>query len=131
MKVRINQAGSVANFIIIGVVLVVLTAGVIYAVRQTDAPAPRETPVATQPEKTAEAPKQDDKPQDSKPTPDEAESTPAPTPAPEESPAVAAPTVAAIPQTGPVDTAFQLVAIGAIVVAIVGFVRSRTLRSSL
>lgn len=129
MNVRINQAGSIANFIVIGVVLVVLTAGVIYAVRQKDTPAPQSTPVATEPEKTTDKPKADDTPATDK-TESEPTSSPASTPV-AETPAVSAPTVATLSQTGPADTAAQLLAIGAISVASIGFVRSRSLRSSL
>lgn len=129
MNVRINQAGSIANFIVIGVVLVVLTAGVIYAVRQRDTPASQPTPVATEPEKTTDKPKVDEKPATDK-TESESTSSPASTPV-AETPALPAPTVATLSQTGPVDTAAQLLAIGAISVASIGFVRSRSLRSSL
>lgn len=130
MKARFNQLGSVASFIIIGVVLVLVTTGILYWVQHKDAPVVREeTPVVTTPETEQTAPKEEkntDKEQES--TPPVASDTPATTTEPTPEPA---PTVTTLSQTGPADTAFQLIAVGALAVTAISFARSRQLRSSL
>lgn len=130
MKTRLHQVGSVASFIIIGVVFVLMTTGVLYWVRhKDDAPARQGTPVVTAP-KTEKTTPQDEK----KDTPSETAPAPAatnPSPSTAETAPVTQPTVTSLSQTGPAGTALELVAVGALVATIAGFTRSRKLRSSL
>jgi cytoskeletal protein RodZ len=129
VKARFNQIGSVASFIIIGVVLVLVTTGILYWAQHKDAPAAREeTPVVTTPETEEATPKEEKNTDNEEASPPATSSEPAATPEP--TPEVA-PTVTTLSQTGPADTAFQVMALGALAVTIAGFVRSRKLRSSL
>ncbi|MDB5165343.1 MAG: hypothetical protein JWM00_233 [Candidatus Saccharibacteria bacterium] len=134
MKTRSRQSGSVISFIVIGVVLVIMTAGVLYWVRHKDAPVttPPKTPGVTLPgAPEATPPKGDDK----TPQPDTTSDAPAgdstPQTTPSDNPATAPTDVTALSQTGSGDTALQLIAIGALVAVTAGFVRSRSQRSSL
>jgi cytoskeletal protein RodZ len=138
MNGRSNQGGSVASFIIIGVVLVIMTTGVLYWVRHKDAPIARESPtpevtlpgndVTTDDKKDETKSSEEDK-STSSPAPEETtklESTSStettPTPQTDD---------AALPTTGPVDTALELIAIGALAIAGISFVRSRNHAASL
>ncbi len=128
MKARFGQLGSVASFIIIGVVLVLVTTGILYWVQHKDAPIRKEAPVVTTPESEEAAPKEEKNIDREETAPSDTSSTPAPTAEPTPG---TAPTVATLSQTGPKDTVFQLIALGALAVTIGSFVRSRRLRSSL
>jgi cytoskeletal protein RodZ len=124
-----------ASFIIIGVVIVLVAGGLLYWVRQNDKPA-RETPVVTTPAPAKEkSDKKDTDKTDSKPQ-DTTSDTPATTdtaqPAqPEANTSVPQPTVDQLSHTGPADTVMQIIALGALAVAVTSFIRSRKTRSSL
>ena len=138
MNERSNQGGSVASFIIIGVVLVIMTTGVLYWVRHKDAPIAREspTPEVTLPGESAptDTNKDDAKPSEDKNT---SPSTPEETnksvtaPSADSTPVATQTDDGALPTTGPADTALELIAIGALAVAGISFVRSRNHASSL
>lgn len=136
MTVRSNQTGSIASFIVIGVVLVILTAGTLYWVSHKDTPSvaeksgttsqPAKTPAKTD-DKTAQPNATDDSTPAAEPTATPQTSASAST----SSPSAAAPSVSSLSQTGPADTAVELLAIGALAAAVASFIRSRNLRSSL
>lgn len=129
MKVRSSQIGSLASFIVIGIVLVVAAGSLLYWVNHRDtAPTTTQQPVVSQPDENKDENKNDQP--EATPSDAPVESSPvAPT---ESHVAVApAPVVDQLSQTGPADTAFQIVATGLVVAALAGFVRSRQLRSSL
>ena len=135
MKVRSNQKGAVASFIVIGVILVIVTAGVLYWVRHKDEPSVAEKPGTTSQPVTTPA-KDDDKtsqPETTTTTP--AGGTTAPeTTTPSTSattPSTTTPSVTSLSQTGPADTAMELLALGALAATVASFIRSRNLRSSL
>jgi len=129
MKARFNQSGSIASFIIIGVVLVLVTTGVLYWVQHKDAPVAREeAPAVSKPETQKTAPKEEKSTKTDEATPPTENTPPSTLP---ETPPVAALTVTTLSETGPTDTLIQLIAVGALIATIAGFTRSRKLRSSL
>ena len=133
MTVRSNQTGSIASFIVIGVVLVILTAGTLYWARHKDTSSVSEKPGTTsQPvttpgdadDKTSQPDTTDTAPTGDTTTPQS--TTPDTTTTP-----VATPSVTSLSQTGPADTAMELLALGALAATVASFIRSRNLRSSL
>ena len=128
MKARLSQ-GSIASFIIIGVVLVLVTTGVLYWIQHKDGSVARkETPAVSTPEVEESTPKEQESADTDETSPPAATATPSSTP---EAASAPAPTVTMLSETGPADTAFQLIAVGALVATAAGFARSRNLRSSL
>ncbi len=129
MNKRTSQSGSIASFIVIGVILVLAAGGLLYWARHKDASVARDnTPVVTTPgvndgdkQKTNDTDKTDST--NSSQTPPQVEAQP---PASEE-----VPTVTTLSQTGPADTAMELFALGALATVGVAFVRSRRSRVSL
>ena len=140
MNGRSNQGGSVASFIIIGVVLVIMTTGVLYWVRHKDAPIARESPT---PEVTlpGDETKTDESKDQAKPneepnkedtaSPSEEATTPDAAPSTDTAPAPQTESTTTLPTTGPADTAVQMIAIGALAIAGIGFIRSRNHATSL
>jgi uncharacterized protein HemX len=99
-------------------------------VRHKDAPIAREspTPEVTLPGNDTAT---DENKDESKPTQEEKEDDTTPSPATTETEALPETEVATLSQTGPADTAVQLIAVGALAVAGISFVRSRNHTASL
>ena len=126
-QARTNQGGSVASFIVVGVILTAVVIAGIYFVHQrtqspTDAPA---TPVASSPASpNAPAPSPSQSPQ----------STPQPVqPSPQApQPPVANHNEAPLPATGPSEDLLAIVGLATLVGAVASYMRSRrTLSHSL
>lgn len=111
--VRANQGGSVLSFIVVGVILTAVLLGGVYFVRQQTA-----VPVST-PSQGTQPPAADPKPSDvpkEEPTKPQPQSSSQPT---------TAPTPATLPQTGPAESFIALVAVAALSVTSISYVRSR------
>jgi cytoskeletal protein RodZ len=132
MKIRLNESGALASFVAIGVVLVLVAGGLLYWVNhkgsvETETPAP----VATEPNSSNDQSNNDREDEPSAAPSNEPaapEAVPAPVASPVES---AAPVVTQLSETGPADTALQLLMAGLLAAFVAAFVRSRKLRSSL
>ena len=132
---RRHQGGSIAGFIIIGAVLVIGGAGLLYWVSHRDA-SPAKTPEVTvpvasekndtkQPNQTETESSHPNSEATQKPANDtQANQAPASTPSAEVK-------VEQIPQTGPADTLLQLLIIGLLVGTTAAFIRSRRYPSTL
>jgi len=124
--VRTNEGGSVLSFVIVGVVILLLLVGSIFAVRQlTSQPAPlAQEPAKTTPEQTKP---QEQKPEEStKPSSSEKEQASTPQ---AQTPTASNPE---LPKTGPTETLGVTLGLMLITLAGVSYVRSRqALRSSL
>lgn len=126
---RTNQTGSIVGFIVIGAVLIVGSAGLLYWVshRDTSSPNPPEVsiPAATEKKKdeSSDTPKPETSTDTTKENTDSAETN--------QAQAQTTPAVDQIPQTGPADTFVQLIAISLLGGTIVAFIRSRYHRSTL
>jgi LPXTG-motif cell wall-anchored protein len=124
--VRTNEGGSVLSFVVVGVVILLMLVGGIFAVRQlTSQPAPlTQEPAKTTPE---QAKPQEQKPQEStKPSSSEKEQAATPQ---TQTPAASNPE---LPKTGPTETVGFTLVLALITLAGVSYFRSRqALRSSL
>ncbi|MDB5177786.1 MAG: hypothetical protein JWO61_169 [Candidatus Saccharibacteria bacterium] len=127
MKTRSSQSGSVASFIIIGVIFVLVAGGLLYWARHSTSPAP-ETPVVTLPgpQKTDDS----NKPDTNETKPEDSSSSTPSTSQPETTTAPQA-GVDQLSHTGPTETSLQLLVLSVLAGVVVAFVRSRNLRSSL
>jgi uncharacterized surface anchored protein len=126
--VRTNEGGSVLGFVAVGIVILGLLIGGIFAVRQITA---QPAPLTSEPAKTdtdqAKPQEQAQKPTNNdKTTPNEEQKRPTPQP---QTPAVAKPE---LPKTGPTETFGLMLSLSLVTLAGVSYVRSRqALRSSL
>lgn len=129
-----NQGGSLVGFIIIGVLLALVLIGGLYGLNRYNAQRAADETVSQEENKT-----KTDTPAKSSDTPDKTKTEEAPkketdrsrtndtTPAPAPTPApVAAPSGTQLPQTGPADVIFSLVATSALAFAGVHYARSRS-----
>lgn len=137
---RTNQGGSVASFIVVGALLVLVTVGLLYAVRQQ----PESGEIAKEPEITLpgadnntdnqnrddKTPAADEGGTQDKTSTDESSTTDETTDD-ETTEGDTETTVDEIPQTGPADTMMQLVAVGALTAVSSAYYRSRKVRHSL
>ncbi len=132
---RINQGGSTLSFIVIGFILVLAAGGALYAVAQKMHPSePANTPT---PEVTIPGAANDgeSKPDDKKPSSDSAngnsvtetdnDKSPAKSDASKSTTKTSQPEATELSQTGPADTMLQVLAIGALTLAITAYLRSR------
>jgi hypothetical protein len=126
--VRTNEGGSVLGFVVVGVVVLLLLIGGVFAVRQlTSQPAPlpqepaKTTPDQVKPQEQTKEPTGNDKTV----TPDkEQKATP--------QPQVPAASKTELPKTGPTETLGFVLSLSLVTLAGVSYVRSRqALRSSL
>lgn len=135
---RTKQGGSVLGFVVIGIVMVLLLIGGVYAVRHYWAPANDRTavngPVSSQTGDNSNQNKSqnsDNKtgnvPQPSAP----AQPAPPSTPTPSAPAAPVAPSPSKLPVTGPADTLFATLVLGAIAAAATGYVQSLRHRATL
>ncbi|HRN90654.1 MAG TPA: LPXTG cell wall anchor domain-containing protein [Candidatus Saccharibacteria bacterium] len=121
---RTNQGGSVVNFVIISVILVLAVASVAYVVTKRGEQARKDIAIATINEQTNNS--QDSK--TTKPPVNESEGDKVATNDPEKSQDTATNTPVSsneLPQTGPVQNAVQLVAVGLISLAVFSYINSR------
>lgn len=121
---RTNQGGSVVNFVIISVILVLAVASVAYVVTKRGEQARKDIAIATINEQTNNS--QDSK--TTKPSANESEGDKVATNEPDKSQDTAtnAPVSSnELPQTGPAQNAVQLVAVGLISLAVFSYINSR------
>jgi len=133
---RTNQGGSIVGFVIIGAVLVLGSAGLLYWVSHRDA-SPIKTPEVNVPaatEKDGDKNSDQTKPEPSTPDTTKEDTNNAPTgetqPTPGSTPTTDT-AVEQIPQTGPADTLMQLLVVGLLAGTIAAFIRSRQRRFTL
>lgn len=130
---RTNQGGSIVGFVVIGAVLILGSAGLLYWVSHRDAPATK-TPEVSVPA----ASENSDKEKTETPTNSDSDTNKEETDNTQTSETPSQPTssssdqaVEQIPQTGPADTLMQLLAIGLLAGVVAVFVRSHKHRSTL
>ena len=126
-----NQGGSLAGFIIIGVLLTLVLVGGLYGLNRYNAQRADDQIAADQ-----EKQKQEDKKEAEKPAPAATERTPVGTksdippstdkPAASPAPAQVPATGTELPQTGPADAFFGLIVLGLVTFASVHYARSRS-----
>lgn len=130
---RTNQGGSIVGFVVIGAVLILGSAGLLYWVSHRDAPATK-TPEVSVPTATENS----DKEKTETPTTSESDGNKEDTDnaRTRETPSPSTPDstddeVEEIPQTGPADTLMQLLAIGLLAGLVAAYVRSHKHSSTL
>lgn len=118
---RTNQGGSVAPFVVVGIVLLVLFGGGIYLLRQhadSNPPVPVGVSPSTEPVEEPSA-----TPAPSSPSLRSPQPSTSPSPSPEASEVSSG--ESDLPRTGPAETASSGIALAVLTAAVVSYVRSR------